>query len=118
MSPNSGLQGANATLDKALLQAPGVAEVVVFGVPDERWGQRVCAAVVPGASWGLPPGSADHRSLVDSVADYASTRLAAYKRPKTWVVLEDLPRTATGKPLHRVHAEDGGAPTGAQVSNP
>jgi len=92
-----------AEVEAVLAEAPGVAEVVVFGVPDERWGQRVCAAVVPGASWGLPPGSADHRSLVDSVADYASTRLAAYKRPKTWVVLEDLPRTATGKvQRHRI----------------
>ena len=62
----------------------GVREVAVFGVPDERWGQRVCAAVVGTAS-------------EDELRALASQRLSPAKRPKTYVRLDALPRTATGK---------------------
>ena len=56
----------------------------MFGVPDERWGQRVCAAVVGELS------TADvHAWLAD--------RLAPYKRPKTVVVVDALPRNSMGK---------------------
>jgi long-chain acyl-CoA synthetase len=59
-------------------------EVAVFGVPDERWGQRVCAAVV-----GTITPEAVHAE--------ARRRLAAYKRPKDVVVVDELPQTAMGK---------------------
>ena len=63
---------------------PGVHDVAVFGAPDERWGQRVCAAVV-----------GDVRP--DAVVEHARAHLAGYKCPKDVYLVEDLPRTGTGK---------------------
>jgi long-chain acyl-CoA synthetase len=71
-------------VENALRELPGVEDVAVYGVPDDDWGQRVCAAVV---------GSATEPEL----AAYARERLSPPKRPKTWTFLDDLPRTATGK---------------------
>ncbi len=71
-------------VENALREHPGVEDVAVFGVPDDDWGQRVCAAVV---------GSADEAEL----AAFARERLSPPKRPKTWTFLDDLPRTPTGK---------------------
>jgi long-chain acyl-CoA synthetase len=96
-----------AEVEAVLGGAPGVAEVVVFGVVDERWGQRVCAAVVPSPSPGPGAGSGS-QELVDQLAEYASTRLAGYKRPKTWAVVDELPRTATGKVRRHRLAEEFG----------
>ena len=79
-----------AEVEAVLSEVDGVADVAVFGMPDARWGERVCAALV------ARPGQVEDR-LSDAVADYALSRLAPYKRPKQYVVVEDLPRTATGK---------------------
>jgi long-chain acyl-CoA synthetase len=71
-------------VENALREHPGVEDVAVFGVPDDDWGHRVCAAVV---------GTADEAEL----AAYARERLSPPKRPKSWSFLDDLPRTPTGK---------------------
>ncbi len=71
-------------VENVLGQAPGVADVAVYGVPDERWGQRVCAAVVGTTS------AAD----LDA---YAREQLSPPKRPKQWQFVDELPRTLTGK---------------------
>jgi long-chain acyl-CoA synthetase len=63
---------------------PDVTEVAVFGVDDEHWGQRVCAAVVGSAS-------------ADDLRDFAAERLSPPKRPKEYFTLDALPHTATGK---------------------
>jgi len=84
-----------AEVESVLSEAPGVAEVAVLGVTDERWGERVCAALVPGPSAG--------RRLVEDVAGVAASRLAPYKRPKEYVVVDALPRTATGKVQRHRH---------------
>jgi long-chain acyl-CoA synthetase len=76
--------------------------VAVFGVPDERWGQRVCAAVVGSAS-------------VDAVKAHAEARLAPYKRPKDVVLLDELPHTATGKVQRLVLADRFGEGQAASV---
>lgn len=75
-----------AEVEQALSRLEGVHEVAVFGAPDERWGQRVCAAVV-----------ADGTVTVDDVRRHAAACLAAYKRPKDVYLVDDLPRTITGK---------------------
>ena len=89
-SSRGGVNVYPAEVEAALADVPGVAEVAVFGVPDERWGQRVCAAVVRG------PRCRRRRRLA-ACAGHASTHLAGYKRPKQYEVVEALPRTATGK---------------------
>jgi long-chain acyl-CoA synthetase len=71
-------------VENALREHPAVEDVAVFGVPDEQWGHRVCAAVV---------GSATEEELTA----YARERLSPAKRPKQWRFVDDLPRTATGK---------------------
>ena len=80
-----------AEVEAVLAEVEGVAEVAVFGLPDDRWGQRVCAAVV-----AAHPRLAD-AALVDAVHHQATARLAGYKRPKQVEVVDALPRTATGK---------------------
>jgi long-chain acyl-CoA synthetase len=73
-------------VEQALLEHPGVDDVAVYGVADQRWGQRVCAAYVGTAT----PAELDA---------FVRERLAPPKRPKTWHPLPDLPRTLTGKVL-------------------
>ena len=85
-----------AEVEAVLIEAEGVAEVAVFGLADDRWGQRVCAALVPAAP-GASVDRGDRRRLVEAVKDLAQTRLAGYKRPKQYEVVDVLPRTATGK---------------------
>jgi long-chain acyl-CoA synthetase len=75
-------------VEQALLEHPGVDDVAVYGVPDEQWGQRVCAAYVGAAT----PAELDA---------FVRERLAPPKRPKTWHPLPDLPRTLTGKVLRQ-----------------
>jgi long-chain acyl-CoA synthetase len=75
-------------VEQALLEHPGVDDVAVYGVPDDEWGQRVCAAYVGTAS----PGELEA---------FVRERLAPPKRPKTWQLLDELPRTLTGKVLRQ-----------------
>ena len=79
-----GVNVCPAEVEHVLAGAAGVEEVAVFGVDDERWGQRVCAAVVG-------------RARPDDVVAHARTHLAPYKRPKQVVVVDALPTTSTGK---------------------
>ena len=79
-----------AEVEAALSDVPGVAEVAVFGLPDEQWGQRVCAAVVV-------DGGSGAEAVLAALADHARGHLAGYKRPKQYTVVSALPRTATGK---------------------
>jgi long-chain acyl-CoA synthetase len=73
-----------AEVEKALAAAPGVDEVAVFGIDDERWGQAVCAAVVGDVNLG-------------DVESWARANLAGHKRPKHYHGIDALPHTATGK---------------------
>jgi long-chain acyl-CoA synthetase len=89
-----------AEVEAVLAEVDGVAEAAVFGVPDDRWGQRVCAVLVPAAGPAPPPGV-----LIAAARAHVEGRLAAYKRPKQFEVVEALPRTATGKVQRRLVPE-------------
>jgi len=71
-------------VERVLEACPGVREIAVYGVDDDRWGQRVEAAVVGDAA---------------AVGAYARAHLTPAQRPKTVHELESLPRTSTGKVL-------------------
>ena len=86
-----------AEIENVLAAVDGIAEVAVFGLPDEQWGQRVCAAYVAD---GDRRGSAEQ-----ALRAAASARLAPYKRPKAYFATMDLPHTATGKLVRRDVAE-------------
>ncbi|MGD0882941.1 MAG: AMP-binding protein [Acidimicrobiales bacterium] len=79
-----------AEVEAALSEVPGVEEVAVFGLADEEWGQRVCAAVVS-------TGTSGDDELLVALRAHAAARLAGYKRPKQYEIVGALPRTATGK---------------------
>ncbi|MGI6853368.1 AMP-binding protein [Mesorhizobium sp. 1B3] len=76
-----------AEVEKTLLEHCAVAEAVVFGVPDGKWGERVVAVAV------LHDGdSADETEL----REFIGSRIAAYKRPRSIVFADKLPRNANG----------------------
>jgi 2-furoate---CoA ligase len=81
-------------VEEVLARHAQVAEVAVVGEPNERWGERVSAFVVPRAP-GLTAEILD-RHCRDS-AD-----LAAFKRPRRIVFVETIPKTASGKILRRL----------------
>lgn len=80
-----------AEVEQAFERCAGVTGAVVFGVPDERWGQVVAVAMVLSAN-GL---SEDEQALA-AIAD-VSSRLAPHKRPRLFAVLPAMARNATGK---------------------
>jgi fatty-acyl-CoA synthase len=77
-----------AEVEAAFLEHPGVREIAVVGVPDERWGEV-------GHAWWVPePGEpCDEQAL----RAWAHERLADFKRPRRYVRVKELPRTETGK---------------------
>ena len=76
-------------VEDAVSSHPAVSEAAVFGVTDREWGERVVVAVV------LAPGAA--QPSAEELARHARKRLAAYKVPKQWHVLDVLPLTAASK---------------------
>jgi acyl-CoA synthetase (AMP-forming)/AMP-acid ligase II len=79
-------------VEKTLMTHPAVAEAAVLGVDDEQYGQRLAAFVV------LQPGSS---ATPDALKQHVRENLANYKMPREIVVLEELPRNATGKILRQ-----------------
>lgn len=79
-----------AEVERVLAGHPDVAEGVVFGAPDAEWGERVCAAVVPRPGTSLDP---------TELRGWLRARLAGFQTPNQVLVVDELPRTATGKVL-------------------
>jgi acyl-CoA synthetase (AMP-forming)/AMP-acid ligase II len=85
-------------VERVLGAHPAVQDVAVIGVPDEKWGETVHAVVVP------RPGCA---VCEQEIVDWCRERIAGYKRPRSisFIAEAEMPRTATGKILHRVLRE-------------
>ncbi len=83
-------------VEAALVRCPAVSDVVVVGMPDERWGQAVTAFVV--AAPALAAG--DAVSQVHRYAD-GQSGLPSLKRPKRVVIVSSIPKSAVGKVLRR-----------------
>jgi acyl-CoA synthetase (AMP-forming)/AMP-acid ligase II len=80
---------ASIEVERAVYDAePKVAEVVVVGLPHERWSEAITAVVVP-----KPGESID----ADALTTELKRRLDGYKVPKSVIVVDELPRTSTGK---------------------
>jgi fatty-acyl-CoA synthase len=79
-----------AEIEDQLLAHPDIVECAVIGVADDKWGEVPRAVVVPREGAGLDP---------DEVLASLAGRLAKYKIPKSVVVADELPRTASGKLL-------------------
>lgn len=80
-----------AEVENALVDHPLVADVAVFGVPDDEWGEQVKAAVE------LVPGVEAGDEVAATLIAYARDRLAHYKAPKTIDFHDALPRLPSGK---------------------
>jgi len=81
-----------AEVESAIYGHPGVAEVAVIGVPDDKWGEAVKAIVVRKPGQDPTP---------DEIIAFARSRIAAFKSPKSVDFIEVLPRNASGKILRR-----------------
>jgi len=88
-----------AEIEAVLQEHPAVADVCVFGIPDDEWGESVKAAIE------LCDGAASCDSLALEILDFARTRLAGYKVPRSIDFTRELPRQPSGKILTRVLRE-------------
>ncbi|HJV85976.1 MAG TPA: AMP-binding protein [Noviherbaspirillum sp.] len=77
-------------VEEVLLTAQGVAEVAVVGAPDPEWGEVVVAFVVPAAGSAVTEEALDRHCL---------EQIARFKRPKRYVLLDQLPKNNYGKVL-------------------
>lgn len=83
-------------IEDALVRCPEVADVVVVGMPDDRWGQAVTAFFVPAA--GRTPEDA---AAALSAYIRSGSGLSPLKRPKKVVAVAEVPKSAVGKILRR-----------------
>ncbi|MCB2185660.1 MAG: AMP-binding protein [Deltaproteobacteria bacterium] len=74
-----------------------VKDVAVIGVPDEKWGERVVAVVILHKDFQASP------ELAKEITEFTKSKIAGFKRPKDilFIAEEEMPRTGTGKILHR-----------------
>jgi len=79
-------------VEKAVLMHPDVVEATVIGVDDKQYGQRLAAFVV------LQEGAS---ATPDTLKKHVRENLANYKVPREIIMLDELPRSSTGKILHR-----------------
>jgi acyl-CoA synthetase (AMP-forming)/AMP-acid ligase II len=80
---------ASREVEDLVGQHPAVAQVAVVGVPDERWGETICAVVVPTGDRDAVDG--------DELVRWTEGRIAGFKRPRRVVVVDELPLNASGK---------------------
>ncbi len=83
---------ASSEVERAIQMLPQVLECAVIGVPDERWGERPMAVIVP-----APGAALDEQAL----KAHCREQLAAFKVPDRIILRTDLPRNASGKVLKR-----------------
>jgi acyl-CoA synthetase (AMP-forming)/AMP-acid ligase II len=85
-------------IENVLFQCPGVQEVSVVGVSDERLGEAVAAFVIPHKGWETSEsGSGEHRLSEDDVRNWVKEKLSGHLVPKYVFWLEEYPKTASGK---------------------
>jgi acyl-CoA synthetase (AMP-forming)/AMP-acid ligase II len=79
-------------VEHAIVAHAGVADCLVIGVPDERFGQKVVALVAP-----RQPGG----RLVEELGEFVQGKMAGYKRPRTFIEVAAIPRMPNGKPDYK-----------------
>ena len=78
-------------VEDVLFQHPGVADVAVIGLPDEKWGEIVAAVIRP-----AQPLAADQPSVAE-LREWVRAHLAAHKTPAQWLQIDAFPLTGSGK---------------------
>jgi len=79
-------------VESALKSHPSVYDAVVVGVPDERWGETVCAVVAPVVG---------HVPTLEELVDHARSHIAGYKVPRQLVIVDSVVRSPVGKADYR-----------------
>jgi len=87
-----GFNVAPSEVEEALRAFPGVADVAIVGIPDERDGEHVVAAVVAAEGATVDP---------EALRAFARERLAAYKVPRRVEFVDELPKSLIGKVLRK-----------------
>jgi fatty-acyl-CoA synthase len=82
-----------AEVECAILELPDVAEAAVIGVPDDKWGEVGLALVVATTEETGGRAHVDPDAIIAALRD----RLAGFKVPRYVEVVDELPKTATGK---------------------
>jgi long-chain acyl-CoA synthetase len=95
-----------AEIENALVAMPGVRDCAVFGIPDEEFGESLCAYVEPEP--GFEPGAEEVRAFLRQ-------RLAAYKVPRLVEFRPELPREDSGKIFKRKLREPYWADSGRRI---
>jgi long-chain acyl-CoA synthetase len=80
-----------AEIEAVFIAHAKVADVAIFGIPDDDWGESVKAVVQPAA--GVEPGP----QLAEQLLADASARLAKYKMPRSIDFIAEMPRDPNGK---------------------
>ena len=88
-----------AQIESVLLDHPSVADCCVVGVPDDEWGEAVCAVLE------LRDGVVLDDVMTDDLRRWCEARLAGYQRPRIFDTSATLPRTETGKMARRAVRE-------------
>ena len=81
-----------AEVENVILAHPAVTEVAVIGLPDEKWGETVCAVV----------SSSDEATDEDAIIKHCEEKLSRYKLPRKVIFIDTIPRNPSGKILKRV----------------
>lgn len=76
-------------IEELLQDHPSIAEAAVVGVPDEQWGEQLCAVLT------LRPHA--ERPSVEQLHAFCRERMSAHKTPKYWTFVDTMPMTPTGK---------------------
>ena len=87
MIVSGGMNVYSTNVEEALVEHPGVNQVAVIGIPDEKWGEAVTAIIVP----------SDGDVTTAEIHEFADDKLADYKRPKRIEFRDELPETPYGK---------------------
>jgi acyl-CoA synthetase (AMP-forming)/AMP-acid ligase II len=88
-------------LENVIREHPGVDDVAVIGVPDETWGEEPRAVVIP--KKGV-------KVTEEEIMELCREKLASFKRPRSVVFVDDLPRNPMGKLVKREIREKYGKP--------
>ena len=78
-------------VEQAIISHPAIADVAVIGIPDDKWGEALRAFVV------LAPGNQADENVEASVIDHCRGLVAGFKVPRDYRIIDELPRTSTGK---------------------
>ncbi|EGC36838.1 hypothetical protein DICPUDRAFT_97453 [Dictyostelium purpureum] len=83
-------------VDNALLENDKVLEAICFGVPDQKYGEEIWAAIIP----------KEGQTLTDAeITEFLQKKLVSFKIPKKIIITKELPKTASGKVQRRIISE-------------